>query len=330
MTWRINLQPSNHHFHAEAKSTILEAGLREGLNLNHGCANGSCGDCRARLITGKLVQSGHHDFVLSASEKAQNYFLMCRHQAASDLVIEASEPNHPGEIPEQHITAKIGKMEPLQKDVMQLTVRTPRSKGLHFLAGQSVTLHFDGMRPKHLPIANCPCDNTLLRFHVRRHDGDAFSDLVFDRLKKGRELVLSGPFGDFTLDEASERPLLMLAWETGFAPIASLIDHAIDKDPEREIHLYWLSQIPEGHYLLNYCDAWQDALDHFQYQAIKLTPGEAEDLPRILMPIIKQHQPLISKDMYLALPAAAQYTVCKLLCDAGMPTAQTHLALTGC
>ena len=35
------------------------------------------------------------------------------------------------------------RLELLQDTVMQLTVRTPRSAGLHFLAGQGVELAFD-------------------------------------------------------------------------------------------------------------------------------------------------------------------------------------------
>lgn len=324
MTWQITVRPSGHQFSAEAKSTILEAGLRAGLNLDHGCTNGTCGDCKARLLSGSIKQSQHHDYLLGTNEKAQDYFLLCCHQAASDLVIQAHEISQPGEIPEQHISAKISKIDALQNDVIQLTIRTPRSQGLHFLAGQEVTLHFDGMRPEYLPIASCPCDNTRLRLHVKRRKGDPFSDLVFNRLKKNREVVLTGPLGEFTLDEASGRPLLMLAWETGFAPIASLVDHAIDKDPERKIALYWLAQ---QHYLLNYCNAWRDALDNFTCQAIQVGEASTEPFADVVAQIITRHKPLGDWDVYLALPAVQQHQMRGLLADAGVPAGQMHMAL---
>lgn len=327
MTHHIKLLPSGHQFSVESRASLLHAGLREGLNLDHSCANGSCGECKARLIEGELETIRHHDFRLSEAEKAEGQFLMCCHRAASDLVIEAHESGSGAEIPEQHITAKVSKVEMLQDDVVQLNVRTPRSKGLHFLAGQSVSLHFDGMKPRHLPVASCPCDAIQLRFHVRRRTGDSFSELVFERLKKGREVVLQGPVGDFTLNEDSQRPLILVAWESGFAPISSLIDHVIGKDPDREIHLYWLSSIPRGHYLSNYCRAWVDALDNFHYHSIDLEPAGSESFSSVFQAIAARHQPLPEWDMYLTLPASEQYGACNLLCEAGMPADQMKVAL---
>jgi len=327
MSFKIHVRPYDHEFHAEPRSSVLQAGLREGLNLDHNCANGSCGECRARLVEGELEQVRHHDYCLSDAEKADGWFLMCCQRAKSDLLIETHESNQPSDIPEQHVTAKVGKIEVLQDEVIQLNVRTPRSKGLHFLAGQSATLHFDGMRPKHLPIASCPCDTIQLRFHVRRRADDPFSELVFERLKKGREVVISGPIGEFTLDEDSDRPIVFVAWESGFSPVASLIDHVIQKDPEREIHLYWLSEIPRGHYLSNYCRAWRDALDNFYYHSIDLEPFGAETFESVFKRIAEQHHPLADWDMYLTLPTAEQYRACSLLCDAGMPAEQMKVAL---
>jgi CDP-4-dehydro-6-deoxyglucose reductase len=306
---------------------VLEAGLIEGINLDHSCANGTCGECRARLVEGEIEQQRPHDYRLNDAEKADGWFLMCCQRAASDLVIETHESDNPSDIPEQHVIAKVGKIERLQDEIIQFNVRTPRSRGLRFLAGQGVTLHFDGMRPKHLPIASCPCDSLQLRFHVRRRADDPFSELVFERLKKGREVVLSGPSGDFTLDEESHRPLVFVAWESGFAPIASLIDHVIQKDPEREIHLYWLSEIPRGHYLSNYCRAWRDALDHFHYHSIDLQPSGSDTYAAVFNRIVQQHHPISEWDTYMALPSVEQYRACNLLCEAGMPAEQMKVAL---
>jgi CDP-4-dehydro-6-deoxyglucose reductase len=326
MAYQIQLKPSNHQFSAEARSSVLEAGLGEGLNLDHGCANGSCGECKARLIQGDIAQSGHFDYRFTDAEKAQGYFLMCCHRPLSDLVVEAHESDQAADIPEQHITAKVSKVEYLQKDVVQLSVRTPRSRGLHFLAGQGVSLHFDGMRDKHLPIASCPCDSNLLRFHLRRRENDPFSEFIFERLKKNREVVLTGPIGNFTLQEASERPIIFVAWETGFAPIASLIDHAIQKDPERTIHLYWLSAIRHGHYLANYCRAWCDALDNFRYRAIYLQSIGDLSYTKALVEIINSYHDLQQWDLYITAPVAEQYKVSAYLRDINMLDGQTKIA----
>lgn len=327
MSHRIRIAGNQREVVAEDTHSVLHAGLNAGINLEHHCANGSCGACRARLLSGELRQIRHHDYRLGAAERAQGVFLMCCHGAASDIEIEAHAADSAADIPQQHVAARIGRIERLQDDVVQFSVRTPRSKGLQFLAGQGVTLHFDGMRPRHLPIASCPCDAIQLRFQVRRRVGDPFSVFVFERLKKGREVVLHGPGGDFTLDEESARPMVLVAWESGFAPVSSLIEHAIQRDPEREIHLYWLSAIPHGHYLSNQCRAWRDALDRFHYHSIDLQPAGNETFQSVFATIARAHRPLTQWEMYLALPAAEQYRACSLLCDAGMPADQVKVAL---
>jgi CDP-4-dehydro-6-deoxyglucose reductase len=327
MTYRITVRPSGHTFDAEPSETLLQAGLRAGLNFDHSCANGSCGDCRARLLSGSVVPLGHGDYRFSEVEKQQDWFLLCNCRAAGDIELETHESGSAAEMPEQHISARVSKLERLQEDVVQLSVRAPRSNGLRFLAGQGLTLAFDGMRPKTLPIASCPCDSMQLRFHIRRRDGDSFSDFVFNRLRKGSDVVLQGPCGDFTLDEESTRPLVFIAWESGFAPVSSLIDHAIQKDENRSIDLYWLSAIPRGHYLSNYCRAWRDVLDDFRYHSVDLEPVGEERLDDVIQRIVRVHGVLVSSDFYLALPEALLESAQEFLKESDVPDTQIHFGL---
>jgi CDP-4-dehydro-6-deoxyglucose reductase len=327
MTHTIRILPSGHEFSTEGRGSVLQAGLLEGLNLDHTCATGSCGKCRARLLQGELEGLRPYDFRLSEADRNAGWFLMCCHSAASDLLIEAHESGIAADIPEQRIAGRVARLQMLQDQVMQLSIRTPRSRGLQFLAGQGITLHIDGMRPIHLSIASCPCDPIQLRFHVRRRPGEPFSDLLFERLKKGREVVISGPRGDFTLQEESQRPLVFVAWETGFAPVASLIEHVIQKDAEREIHLYWLSQYPQGHYQANQCRAWVDALERFYFHPVQLQPVGEGTFSSTFRQIAQHHAPLADWDLYLAIPVTEHYQAGRLLLEAGLPAEQLKVAL---
>lgn len=326
MSRRILLRPSGHAFDAEPSETVLQAGLRNGLNLSHSCANGSCGQCRARLVDGRVDRlEPVGDYRFTEVEKAQGWFLMCRCRAACDIVVEASESGSAAEIPIQQIRARVSRLERLRDDVSQLTVRTPRSQGLRFLAGQQVALSLEGLAPRRLPIASCPCDSLQLRFHIGRRHGDAFADRVFDGLRKGDAVTLNGPCGDFTLDETSSRPLVLVAWETGFAPVSSLIDHAIQKDIDRSIDLYWLSPVPQGHYFANYCRAWLDVLDDFRYHAIEVAPAGDEPVERVLQRIVRVHSLLADHDYYLAVPASAVEPATRLLEASDVPASQRHV-----
>lgn len=322
MSYKITVKPSGHGFDAEPSETLLQAGLRAGLNLDHSCANGSCGECRARLLSGTVEPRNHFDYRFSELQKQQGWFLMCSCAATADVEVQAHESGTAAEIAAQEIRARVSRVERLQDDVVQLTLRAPRSGGLHFLAGQSAALRFDGLPAKILSIASCPCDSIQLRFHLRRRTGDPFSDFVFERLRKGGEVLLRGPCGDFTLDEESTRPLVFVAWESGFASVSSLIDHAIQKNENRSIDLYWLSAIPHGHYLPNYCRAWRDVLDDFRYHSIDLEPTGTDQLESVVECIVRVHTLLADHDYYLALPQEALDLARSLLNEDGVPDDQ--------
>jgi CDP-4-dehydro-6-deoxyglucose reductase len=327
MSHRVRVRPSGHQFHAEPSETLLQAGLRAGLNLDHGCANGSCGECRARLLEGQVAPHRHADYRFSAREKAEGWLLLCSCRALGDLVVETHESGSAAEIPLQRVRARVSRIERLQDDVIQLTLRTPRSQGLHFLAGQGVRLGLDELAPATLAIASCPCDSVQLRFHLRRRPGDPFSERVFSALRKNMEVQLEGPVGDFTLDEESTRPLVFVAWESGFAAVSSLIDHAIQKDVNRSIDLYWLSAIPRGHYLSNYCRAWRDVLDDFRYHSIDLEPAGDERIEDVVQRLVRVHSVLGDHDYYLALPKPGLAAAQGFLDSAGIPSERRRVAV---
>jgi hypothetical protein len=64
-------------------------------------------------------------------------------------------------------------------------------------------------------------------------------------------------------------PLVFAACDTGFAPVKSLIEHALSLDAAPSMALYWLATRPDGHFMANLCRSWSEALDPFEY-----TPAE--------------------------------------------------------
>ena len=325
MTARIRLQPSGHEFDAEADETLLEAALRSGLSLRYSCSSGSCGECRARLVAGELGAVQHHDYVFSERDRAAGQFLMCRATAATDLIVEAVEAHGTADVPAQHITTQVSRLTALGNDVMELQLRTPRSQTLWFLAGQHVRLQLPGLPPRHKSIASCPCNGMVLHFHVRRAPDDPFAEHVFTRMKLRDTVEIEGPFGDFVLDEASQRPLLFIAFETGFAPIKSLIEHAISLELSQPARLYWIARHGEDHYLANYCRSWQDALDDFSF--IPVTGDVAADgltaaetaMMRATQHITEMHPDLSGHDVYVNGPDVLFASLNAALLARGLP-----------
>lgn len=328
MSAHVTVKPSGREFFVEGSETLLKAALRAGLAPNYGCGNGVCGLCKARVVAGETRTVLPSDYHFSEAEKAQNHVLMCACTAlSSDLVLEVLEAGAPEDIPEQRIVAKVRRIDALNADVMRLHLQTPRSNRLRFLAGQRVTLGIRaGVRDGgdvhgEFPVASCPCDDRNLIFHVSRNDRRTasadFSACLFDgRVRLADDVSVWGPWGSFVLENSSPRPLVFIAVEEGFAPINSLIEHAIAVDAAESITLYWASAQPGGQYLPNQCRAWAAALDEFSY-----LPLGIDELPAALA----ANAALADSDIYLAGAAQSVEPVATALLAAGVPAARLHV-----
>lgn len=324
MNYRILLQPSGSVFTAPDQLSLLESGLQSGMNLPYGCETGSCGRCLAQLLEGQTQPLGYQDYVLTELERAQGYILLCRHAPQSDLTLAVILADQQA-LPLQTLKAKVEKLERLSEDILVLQLRTPRAQTLHFFAGQEINLEFTPDLARRKSVASCPCNGMQLQFHFRRIPDDRVSDYVFNHLARGDAVLLKGPLGEFLLDEHSQRSRIFIAYETGFAPIKSLIEHTLALELAEPIYLYRVGRTEQAHYLANYCRSLGDAFEHLHC----VTIDQRDTAPEIaaLLTRIEQDTPLAAADVYAAVPLRWELPLRTGLAAAGVPTAQIHLKI---
>lgn len=269
MAAQVRLEPTGHEFFVEGSNSILEAGLSAGLALNYGCSNGNCGKCKCRIISGETKKIRHHDFVVSEKEKLQGYILACSHTAVSDLVLEADEAGSVKDIPQQNISGWVRKLSRLNERVSNLHIKTPRTQRLRFLAGQTVTLQIPDVGSHTCHVASCPCDDMNLQFHIPHDDDNPFIRHLLQHTRTNDVINIEGPHGQFILHEDHPTPIVFIAFDDGFAPIKSLIEHALTLDITENIQLYRLLHDPQELYMHNVCRSWSDAFEHFDYELIE-------------------------------------------------------------
>lgn len=265
MTHRVQLKSGEYAFDVDSHESILDAAIRAGVPLNYGCSNGNCGLCKAKVVSGSTAILRSHDFVVRDADKIQGHALMCSTACESDVVIDADVVANASDIPAQDLRVKVRKLDRVSEDLAIINLQVPRSVRLRFLAGQYVRVYDDQQRSHEYAIASCPCDEKRIEFHVRKLENDAFSDMVFNQLKVGDWLNIQGPYGEFVIDDTKDTPIVMIAFDTGFAAVKSLLEHITAQDKERPIYLYWLACGIEGLYLDNLCRSWDDALDELHY-----------------------------------------------------------------
>jgi CDP-4-dehydro-6-deoxyglucose reductase len=164
-------------------------------------------------------------------------------------------------------------LERVTDDVMILGLKLPANERLQFLPGQYLEfLLKDGSR-RSFSMGNAPHDDELIQLHVRHVPGGQFTDHVFGKMKERDILRFEGPHGTFFLREDSAKPVVFVASGTGFAPIKSIIEHALNKDIARPMTLYWGGRRPKDLYLHALASSWA------QQGKLKYVPVISDALP---------------------------------------------------
>ncbi len=294
MSHKITFLPDKTSFECQQRETILESALRSGRSPNYGCSNGNCGNCKGKLLEGEVESVRNFDYLLTAQEKTQAVFLMCCHSAKSDLTIEVKTAHEHTDIPMQTTTVKIKKIQTDPTGIMLVPLQTPRTGTLRFLAGQTIEILAATGSLGHYYVGSCPCDDRNLLLHIPATNTIKLIDepvLAKKYFKLGLQLTIHGPQGEFTLEETSPRPALIIAEEHAFAAAKSIIEHAIALEYEQPLTLVRFSQY-EKPYLHNLCRSWNDALDDFSYICVQSNNTSHSQTPQFtvidLQKILKQ------------------------------------------
>jgi CDP-4-dehydro-6-deoxyglucose reductase len=268
----VTIRPSNHVFSVADDETILDAALREGHVIAYGCRNGACGTCKGTVVSGSVDYGEHQQSALTDAEKRQGLALFCQAKPRGDVVIECREVGAVDGIQIKTLPCRVQKIERVAADIMVLYLKLPASERLQFLAGQYIdVLMKDGSR-RSLSMANAPHDDEFLQLHLRNYGGP-FSQHVFSTMKVREILRFEGPFGTFFLRDDSDKPIVLLASGTGFAPVKSLVEHAFHTRVKRPMALYWGARVRADLYMNDLPEAWARAHANFKYVPVLSEPS---------------------------------------------------------
>ena len=241
MSFTVTVQPSGRVFSVDRDEPILLAAIRQGVGLPYGCKDGACGSCKSKLLEGRVIHGVHQSKALSAEEEAAGWILTCQAAPQSDVVVEARTVPGAGEFPIRKMPSRVTTITKPAPDVAILQMQLPANDKLQYHAGQYVEFILrDGSRRSY-SMANAPHtqdDKPGIELHLRHLPGGKFTDHVFTAMKEKDILRMEGPFGSFFLRE-SDKPMILLASGTGFAPIKAIIEHLRHSKSTRHAELYW-------------------------------------------------------------------------------------------
>lgn len=259
MAFDIAIAGTDIHFACEAGQTILDAGLKAGIEMPYSCRKGVCGNCAGSVAQGSVDSP-------PAESKPPGQHLFCQCVPLSDVQIAPHSWHRIDPTARKTFTAKVFRNTLAARDVSVLLLRLPAGQRARFRAGQYLQVQLaDGSRRSY-SMANPPHESDTLQLHIRHVPGGQFTQ-VAPALQPGDTLQVELPFGNFELREESSAPMLCVVGGTGFAPVKSLLDDLVKKKVQRPVTLVWGGRDRSGLYLMPAVEKWQKLLPGFTFIA---------------------------------------------------------------
>lgn len=333
----LKIMPKGVELRVSTHETVLQSALGQGLAFPHNCRVGGCGECKCRLIEGKVKELTDKSYLLSAEELRGNFILACQSIPKSDVVVEVTLSTAPTVHPIVQTRARVAAIEALTHDIVHLTLTLDQP--LVYTAGQYAELVIpeaagaQAGRPRSYSFASAPSSQptaSTVDFFVRKVEGGAFTEWLFAQGRPGCELELRGPYGDFYL-RPGDRPLLCIAGGSGLAPIRAMLQQAVAEGrTHRDLVFVFGARTQSDLYgsadLEHVARAWQG-----RFQSVPVLSSEPADsawggrrglIPPLMGELVTQE--LAAHDVYLCGPPAMIDACLEVLAARGVSAEHIH------
>lgn len=235
-------------------------------------------------------------------------------------------------------------------DAVELKFALPSGQKLVFLSGQYLMISkwlAGEQQTRCYSICSAPGEQQLA-IGIRRTDNGVVSNYINDEIRVGDELIVQGPFGEFTFPPAHNqaiKALVLVAGGSGITPILSILKTFLSEKANGIAHLFYACRNEASIMFYKQIDSLQQ-----QYRG-RLTvtyavPGnlggnirsvERFDRPTLdacFGPLTKTHETTglgstastpLETDFYVCGPAGLKATVCSLLEDRKVDSERIHV-----
>ncbi len=204
---------------------LLLAGLAAGLALPHECASGTCGSCRAQLVSGAVAPLWPEaPGARSLRDPTEVLLCQCEARDPVELAIRGTLPvAGPHPVP-GWVAGRVAMKHQLTAEVATFSVTL--ASPMPFLAGQFVLLEMPGIAgPRAYSMIRRDDGSARLELLVRRGPGPGTARL-FALEDAGLPVRVYGPLGRAVFQAKEARPFVAIAGGSGIAGMLAILDEA--------------------------------------------------------------------------------------------------------
>jgi toluene monooxygenase electron transfer component len=223
---RIQISARNRAFQFESTPGVrmLYAGLAAGIHLPYECGTGTCGTCKAKLVSGDAQdvwpQAGGRKYLKQPGE-----VLMCQCVARTDCTLEVANFVYnmdPGACTPVFGRGTVRNAKALTTDVTSFSIELDAP--CDFDAGQFVVVQVPGVAGyRGYSMVNFERGARRLDFVVKKKAGGGASEWLFNNAIEGQQVDWFGPLGSATFYPNLGKNILCIAGGSGIAGMMSIL-----------------------------------------------------------------------------------------------------------
>lgn len=230
----------------------------------------TCGFCKVKVLSGGGDILPTEEVYVTKQEREEGLRLACQVKVKKDLEIYMPEYL----LGAEEYFAKVTKVVDLTHDIKLVSLDI-KDKKVSFRPGQYVQLKIPGTDEyRAYSIGSPPSVTDSIELIIRLVPGGLCSTYVHKALDEGDDATFTGPFGDFYLQEESEKDIVAIAGGAGMSPMRAIIYYLAERGMPRKLHYFFGARTKKDLFFTEGLKEIEKKFPNFKY-----TPALSEPTP---------------------------------------------------
>lgn len=255
--------------------TVLSTLASNKVYLPSACGGkATCGTCKFRLIDDVPGVKPTEEPFLSPQEIDDGVRLSCQQKVKPDMKIVLP----PGLLSARDFQTEIEEVETLTYDIKRVKFKLIEPNTIDFKPGQFMQIKVPGIEVvRAYSLASNPSHKNYVEMIIRYVPNGQATTFVHKALQVGDKITLIGPFGDFFLQEESDKPIVCIAGGSGKAPIRSILFRLKELGMKREVKYFFGARSKRDLYYTEEFRALEKEFPNFKYIPALSEPLEEDN-----------------------------------------------------
>lgn len=259
----VNINNSEKVIPVKGDATLLTILTDNNIFIPSACGGkATCGYCKVKISEGGGKVLPTEEIFLTRAEKNDDVRLACQVKVRDDILVEI-----PAELMSvQEYNAVVTEITDLTHDIKFLKLKLISPDNMEFKPGQYAQIKVPGVDVyRAYSIASKPSDGDIIEFIIRLVPKGIATTYVHKVLEVGDDIILTGPYGDFFLQEDSNKDIICIAGGSGMAPFKSILYYMQEYNIDRKVLYFFGARTKSDLYYTDEMYQLQESFPNLTY-----------------------------------------------------------------